>query len=126
MPRTLNPEATATVLEKGTVANGGRGAASVRQAKSQIATDSRWWWDHAAQIYENAVVTQAQDEATRPSGLPWNAPSDEEWLDRGKRAVEMMKQWAEEEPSHDLAALDELKKGLRENPVGFREVKLDD
>jgi hypothetical protein len=94
------------------------------------AETTRRYWNDARSVYLRYVGT-ASDEVLRqrgrfdvtPSGLPEHMPSDEEWKERAARVSRMLRQWQSEEPSDDLATWQELKKGLDEHPVQFREIQ---
>jgi hypothetical protein len=93
----------------------------------------RRYWDNAREVASRFYAT-ASDEVLRqrgrfdvtPSGLPEHLPSDEEWKERAERAVRLMREWQQEEPSDDLATREELEAGLEQHPVQFRRVRIDE
>lgn len=85
----------------------------------------RWHWDHAKEVGDTAAAAHTRTDVS-PSGLPIQMPSEEEWQERAKRVAALMEQWMAEEPSDDLATWEELEEGLKNNPVRFREISLDD
>jgi hypothetical protein len=58
-------------------------------------------------------------------GLP-PLPTEEEWRRRIESLGDLIREWAEEEPGDDLATYEELDLALRERPVQFREIRIDE
>ena len=90
------------------------------------APNLRWYWDNAETVVKQIEAQLAGTPMAlaradlNPSGLPKVLPADDP-QERAERLRRLYEQWQSEEPSEELATWDELKRGLDENPVRFRE-----
>lgn len=92
----------------------------------------KWHWEEA-DAFLGSLKGSASEELMRqrgrqdvsPAGLP-SLPPEAERKERAARLEALIREWAEEPPSDDLATFEELQEGLRANPVRFREFRVDE
>ena len=53
-------------------------------------------------------------------------PNEDEWRARGAALLTLLESWLADDPAYDLQVGDELEAGLRDHPVSFREVSIDE
>jgi len=94
------------------------------EAEDLASERARW----LARAKELAVATGAATarRGLRPSGLPLVLPTEAELKERAAQSGEMIREWAEEPPSDDLATWEELRAGLESNRVTFWDPDADD